>query len=74
MDKYFSPILEEITLTGTKPIEKIETKIRAKTRTKGFWKLISIFEPEKPELLIGEVKTFRDLVEKIIEEKNKNVV
>ena len=72
MDKYFSPVLEEITLTGTRPIEKIETKIRAKTRTKGFWKSINIFEPERQELLIGEVKTFRDLVEKIIEEKKKN--
>ena len=72
MDKYFSPVLEEITLTGTRPIEKIETKIRAKTRTKGFWNSINIFKPERQELVIGEVKTFRDLVEKIIEEKKKN--
>jgi hypothetical protein len=72
IDKYFSPVLEEITLTGTRPIEKIETKIIAKARTKGFWKSINIFEPERQELLIGEVKTFRDLVEKIIEEKKKN--
>jgi len=72
MDKYFSPVLEEITLTGTRPIEKIETKIRDKTRTKGFWNSINIFKPERQELLIREVKTFRDLVEKIIEEKNKN--
>ena len=70
MDKYFSPILEEITLTGTKAIEKIETK--TKIRKKGFWNSIKIFESQKPELLIAELKTFRDLVEKIIEEKKKN--
>ncbi|MFD2909006.1 hypothetical protein ACFSX9_09675 [Flavobacterium ardleyense] len=72
MDKDFSPVLEEITLTGTRPIEKIETKRRAKTRTKGFWNSINIFNPERQELVIGEVKTFRDLVEKIIEEKKNN--
>ena len=70
MDKYFSPILEEITLTGTKAIEKIETK--TKIRKKGFWNSIKIFESQKQELLIAELKTFRDLVEKIIEEKKKN--
>ena len=70
MDKYFSPILEEITLTGTKAIEKIETK--TKIRKKGFSNSIKIFESQKPELLIAELKTFRDLVEKIIEEKKKN--
>lgn len=69
MDKYFSPVLEEITLTGIKAIEKIETK--TKIKKKGFWKSIKIFEFEKQELLIGELKTFRDLVEKIIEEKKK---
>ena len=72
MNKYFSPVLEEITLTETRPIEKIETKIRAKTRMKGFWNSVNIFNPERQELLIGEIKTFRDLVEKIIEEKKKN--
>ena len=68
MDKYFSPVLEEITLTGTKPIDKIETK----RRKKGFWHTINIFDTERHEILTGELKTFRDLVEKIIDEREKN--
>jgi hypothetical protein len=68
MDKYFSPILEEITLTGTKPIDKIETR----RKKKGFWNAINIFDPVRYETLTGDIKTFRDLTEKIIEEKNKN--
>ncbi len=68
MDKYFSPVLEEITLTGTKPIDKIETR----RKKKGFWNVINIFDPDRYETLTGEIKTFRDLTEKIIEENNKN--
>ncbi|HBH05380.1 MAG TPA: hypothetical protein DDX92_02110 [Flavobacteriales bacterium] len=68
MDKYFSQVLEEITLTGTKPIDKIETR----RKKKGFWNTINIFDPDRYETLTGDIKTFRDLIEKIIEEKNKN--
>ena len=68
MDKNFSPVLEEITLTGTKPIDKIEMK----RRKKGFWNAINIFDPERHEILTGDVKTFRDLIEKIIDERDKN--
>lgn len=68
MAKYFSPVVEEITLTGTKPIEKIERR----RRKDGFWSAINIFDPDRFEILTGEVKTFRDLVEKIIDEKEKN--
>jgi hypothetical protein len=67
MDKYFSQVLEEITMTGTKPIDKIETR----RKKKGFWNAINIFDSDRYETLTGEVKTFRDLTEKIIEEKNK---
>lgn len=69
LDNHFSPVLEEITLTGTKPIDKIET-IR---RKKGFWNAINIFDPERHEILTGDVKTFRDLVDKIIDEREKNM-
>ena len=68
MDKYFSPVLEEITLTGTKPIDKIETR----RKKKGFWNAVNILDPDRYETLTGDIKTFRDLTEKIIEEKNKN--
>lgn len=66
--KHFSPMLQEITLTGTKPIEKIELR----RRKKGFWNAINLFDPERHEFLTGEVKTFRDLVEEIIDERDKN--
>ena len=65
MDKNFSPILEEITLTGTKPIDEIETR----RKKSGFWNAINIFDTDRYEILTGEVITFRDLTEKIIEEK-----
>lgn len=70
MNKYFSPVLEEITLTITKPIDKIEI-IRKKKN--GFWKIFNFWDYENSELLIEDIKTFRDLVEKIIIEKEKKV-
>jgi len=67
MGENFSPILEEITLTGTKSIEAIQTR----RKKSGFWNAINIFDPDRYEILMGEVKTFRDLTEKIVEEKIK---
>ena len=63
LNKYFSPVVEEITLTGTRPIEEIEV-VRKK---QGFWNAINIFDPDRYDYLTGDVLTFRDLVEKIIE-------
>ncbi len=68
IDKHFSLVIEEITLTGTKPIDKIEIR----KKKKGFWDAINIFDSDRYETLTGDIKTFRDLTEKIIEEKNKN--
>jgi len=67
LDKNFSPILEEITLTGTSPIEKIDIK----RKKRGFLNAINILDTDRYETLTGEIKTFRDLVEKIIDEKEK---
>ncbi len=69
IEEYGSPVLEEITLTVTKPIDKIQIRIRK--RKKGFWStIINIFKPERYETVsTGEIKTFRDLVEKIMFEK-----
>lgn len=64
-DKYFSPVLEVITLTGTKPIDRIQTR----RKKKGFWNVVNIFDPDRYEIFIGDIKTFRDLTEKITEEK-----
>jgi len=65
MDKYFSQVLEEVTLTGTRPIEKIETRRKKK---KGFWNAINILDPDRYETLAGDIVTFRDLTEKILEQ------
>ena len=68
LDKYFSPVFEEITLTGISPVEKIDVR----RKKSGFLNAINILDSDRYEILTGEIKTFRDLVEKIIEEKNKN--
>ncbi len=65
--RYFSPMIEEITLTGTRPIEKIEVS----RKKKGFWNTINIFDADRFEILTGEVKTFRDLIEQIVDENRK---
>lgn len=62
LGRYFSPMIEEITLTGTRPIEKIEIR----RKKKGFWNTIDIFDADRFEILTGEVKTFRDLIEQIV--------
>lgn len=67
MSKHFSPVLEEITLTGTQPIDQIDIR----RKKKGFWNAINIFDPDRYEILTGEVKTFRDLTERIIEERHQ---
>lgn len=59
---YFSPLIEEITLTGTRPIEKIEVRRKKKV----FWGTVNIFDTDRFEILTGEVKTFRDLIEQIV--------
>lgn len=64
---YFSPMIEEITLTGARPIEKIEVS----RKKKGFWNTINIFDADRFEILTGEVKTFRDLIEQIVDENRK---
>lgn len=60
--RYFSPMIEEITLRGTRPIEKIEIR----RKKKGFWNINNIFDADRHEILTGEVKTFRDLIEQIV--------
>lgn len=69
LNKYFSPVLEEITLTGAKGIEISKTKTKNEITNKGFWKS---FKMEQQELVLTDLKTFRDLMEKIIENTNRN--
>jgi len=65
IDNYFSELIVEITMTGTKPISEIDRR----RKKKGFWNAINIFDPDRYETITGDVITFRDLTEKIIEEK-----
>lgn len=68
LELHFSPMLEAITLTGLNPIEKITEK----RKKKEFWNAINIFDPGGYELLTGDIVTFRGLIEKMIEKRNKN--
>lgn len=69
LEKHFSSLLEEITLTGLNPIQKITLK----RKKKGFWNAISIFDPNRYELLPEDIVTFRDLIEKMIEKKKRKL-
>ncbi len=66
----FSPLIEEVTLTGVQVFDKLKyEKIRHKKRYK-YW--IDRIVPNliyKRSVTAGEVITFRDLVQKIIENK-----
>ncbi|WP_185154584.1 Imm51 family immunity protein [Flavilitoribacter nigricans] len=60
--RHYAPVLEEVTLTGLDPIDRIvQTR-----RKKGFWHAINIFDPDRYELSTGDVVTFRDLVGKMV--------
>lgn len=68
INKYFSPVLEEITLTGTKPLKKLHT-IRKKRK---FHDIINFANFKTDEIFIENIETFRDLVTKIIYERHQN--
>lgn len=66
----FSPLIEEVTLTGVKVFDRLEyEKVESERRFK-YW--IDKIMPNliyKRRLTSGDVETFRDLVQKIIENK-----
>ena len=70
INKYFSPVMEEITLTGTKTIGKLST-VSAK---KEFSKTINIYEDYIDVIYVENTETFRDLVSKIIDERNQKIL
>ena len=65
----FSPLLEEVTLTGVKVFDKFDVKVE-RERCLDHW-LDRIFPNWKYESTIttGDIETFRDLVNKIVENK-----
>lgn len=69
LDKYSSPVIEEITLAGTSPIDKIDVR----RKKSGFLNAINTIDSDRYETLARDIKTFRDLVEKIIEQKKINM-
>lgn len=68
LEKHISHLLTEITLTGLNPIETITEK----RKHKGFWNAINIFDPNRYELVTGNIVTFRDLVEKMTAKKSES--
>lgn len=69
----FSPLLEEVTLTGVKVFDKFDVKVE-RERCLDHW-LDRIFPNWKYESTIttGDIETFRDLVNKIVENKKLGI-
>lgn len=68
VSKNFSPLIEEATLTGTKTFDQITLGPLTLERKISFWfdKYFPRYRIKRP-INTGELKTFRDLVEKIVE-------
>jgi len=66
----FSPLIEEVTLTGLKIFDTLEYKKLEKERRFEYW-IDQIFPTwtYKDTISAGNIETFRDLVEKIVENK-----
>lgn len=67
----FSPFIEEVTLTGVKVFDKLEyEKLEPQKRYK-YWidQIFPSYIYEQASITAGEIITFRDLVQKIIENK-----
>lgn len=75
IDKNFSPLIEEVTLTGVKTFDKIEYgKLQTERRFK-YWfdKILPNWVYRRP-IQTGNITTFRDLVEKIIDNEKLGII
>lgn len=70
LNKYYSEMLEQIGIisNGKKIFDDFDYKTNNKI---GFWNIFK-FPTNKYQLETGEIKTFRDLIEKIIEKNQKH--
>lgn len=74
INENFSPLIEEVTLTGVKTFEKVEYgKLETERRFK-YWidKIFPNWVHRRP-ILTGDIYTFRDLVEKIMENEKLGI-
>jgi len=66
LSKYPSEVIEEITQTGISVVEKIEVSKRKKNT---FFGKLNIFNKYHSDLSFSNIKTFRELIELLIEKK-----
>jgi hypothetical protein len=74
INENFSPLMEEVTLTGVKTFDKLEYgKLQTEKRFK-YW-LDKIFPKwvYKRPIKTGDIQTFRDLVEKIMDDEKLGI-
>lgn len=73
-DKNFSPLMEEVTMTGIRVFDKIEIgKLEKNRRVKYFFdKLLPIWTYKRP-ILTEEIITFRDLIQRIVERSEMSI-
>ncbi|WP_291284943.1 hypothetical protein [Flavobacterium sp.] len=67
----FSPLIEEVTLTGLRVFDKLEYEKQKPQRRYKYWtdQILPIYMYKKSSVTTGEIETFRDLIQKIIENK-----
>jgi hypothetical protein len=74
INENFSPLMEEVTLTGVKTFDKLEYgKLQTERRFK-FWidKIFPKWVYKRP-IKTGDIHTFRDLVEKIMDDEKLGI-
>lgn len=71
LDKYYSEMLEQIGIIskGNRIFEEFDYK---PTRKLKFWEALNVFDESRYAFQTGEIKTFRDLTNKIIETTQKH--